>query len=103
MLPSTIQGRTLNVDEFFATRQREADDLMAYLKSLSISPVWKKALDFGCGVGRTTQALAGYFDEVYGVDIAPSLVELARQYNHYGNKCKYFLNKENNLNMFVDN
>jgi len=40
-----------------------------------------RALDFGCGVGRLTQALCRYFDECDGVDIAPSMIELARKYD----------------------
>ncbi|HET9051576.1 MAG TPA: class I SAM-dependent methyltransferase, partial [Candidatus Dormibacteraeota bacterium] len=35
-------------------------------------------LDFGCGVGRLTQALAPHAERVVGVDIAPSMVERAR-------------------------
>jgi 2-polyprenyl-3-methyl-5-hydroxy-6-metoxy-1,4-benzoquinol methylase len=35
------------------------------------------ALDFGCGVGRLTLALAQRFDSVTGCDVAPEMVELA--------------------------
>lgn len=52
----------------------------------------KKALDFGCGMGRLTQALTKYFEEVYGIDIAPSMIKLTEKYNRYDNKCKFFLN-----------
>ncbi len=40
-----------------------------------------KALDFGCGVGRLTQALADYFNEVAGVDVSPTMVNKALEYN----------------------
>lgn len=78
---------------------------MEYVDSLgiTIAQANSRALDFGCGVGRLTQALANYFDQVYGVDIAPSMIELAETYNHQGNKCKYFLNNSSNLNQFQDN
>ena len=62
----------------------------------------KKTLDFGCGVGRLTQALASYFDEVHGVDIAPSMIELAKQHNFYKHKCFYHLNERDNLQLFGD-
>lgn len=39
----------------------------------------KKAMDFGCGVGRLTLALAGQIDRVVGVDISPPHLALARQ------------------------
>ena len=38
----------------------------------------RSALDFGCGIGRLSQALAEHFDQVYGVDISPKMIELAR-------------------------
>ena len=37
-----------------------------------------KALDFGCGVGRLSQALADYFDRVVGADVSPTMIGLAR-------------------------
>jgi len=91
------------IDEFFETGIKEIEKVMDYIDSLDISIKQKKALDFGCGVGRLTQALAKYFDEVHGVDIAPSMIELANNYNRYGNKCNYHLNEEDNLNLFIDN
>ncbi len=96
------KGSKWQIDEFFKTGVDEIEAVFKYLKSLNISIAKRKALDFGCGVGRLTQALAYYFDEVYGVDIAPSMIDLARKYNRHGNKCKYFLN-EDNLKLFDDN
>src|ERR1035441_10012066 len=37
-----------------------------------------RVLDFGCGVGRVTRALAGIFGEVHGVDISGEMVKLAQ-------------------------
>jgi 2-polyprenyl-3-methyl-5-hydroxy-6-metoxy-1,4-benzoquinol methylase len=50
------------------------------------------ALDFGCGVGRLTQALADHFDEVWGVDIASSMIEGARRLDRSGGRCRYLVN-----------
>lgn len=36
------------------------------------------ALDFGCGVGRLTRAMATVAERVYGVDVAPAMLEVAR-------------------------
>ena len=38
----------------------------------------KRALDFGCGVGRLTTAIARWADDVVGVDISPSMLAEAR-------------------------
>jgi len=97
------KGNKWDVDEFFATGEREIDAVMEYIKFLGIAVSHRKALDFGCGIGRLTQALARYFDEVYGVDIAPSMVELAKKYNRYGDKCRYYLNETDDLKLFSDN
>jgi SAM-dependent methyltransferase len=39
----------------------------------------KSALDFGCGVGRLTRALAKRMDRVAGVDAAESMLRIARE------------------------
>ena len=89
-------------DEFFQTGIIEINLIMQYVESLGITIPRHKALDFGCGIGRLTQALANYFEEVYGVDISPSMLELAEQYNNYGNRCQYWLNDVDNLRLFND-
>jgi len=59
-----------------------------------------RALDFGCGVGRLTQALALFFEECHGVDIASSMIELARKYNRHGDRCIYHVNDRADLELF---
>lgn len=97
------KGNKWEIGDFFDTGRKEIDSIMKYVESLGIKVQTKKALDFGCGVGRLTQALAYYFDEVYGVDIAPSMIELAEKYNNLGDKCKYYLNESGDLELFNDN
>jgi len=38
-----------------------------------------RALDFGCGLGRMTLAMRKYAREVVGVDVAPRMLEVARE------------------------
>lgn len=96
------KGNKWDVDEFFKTGQDEIDSVIHYIDSLKITLRRESALDFGCGVGRLTQALAQYFNEVYGVDIAASMIELAEKHNRYKDRCKYILNEENSLCLFAN-
>ena len=97
------KGNKWESDKFFKTGQEEIERLINSVENSGIELSRKKALDFGCGVGRLTQALAQYFYEVYGVDISPSMLNLAHKYNSYGQKCQYFLNDTDNLKLFKDN
>ncbi len=97
------KGNKWQVNEFFQTGIEEINAVTEYVRSLGVELPRGKALDFGCGVGRLTQALSNYFDEAYGVDIAPSMIRLARLYNRHRSRCKYFLNESDDLQMFPDN
>lgn len=94
------KGNKWDINEFFLTGIEEISSVIKHLKELPVEFSCKKALDFGCGVGRLSQALAGYFEEVCGIDIAPSMIAAARQFNRYPNKCIYYLNQADNLKLF---
>jgi len=96
------QGNKWDVKEFFANGVREINGLLEYLSDLGLVIPRSRALDFGCGVGRLSQALAVYFDEVCGVDIAQTMVERARQFNKFGDKCSYYVNTRDDLQLFPD-
>ncbi len=97
------KGNRWKVGEFFKTGVEEVDALMRHVQSLSLNIPRGKALDFGCGVGRLTQALANYFAEVDGVDIAPSMLDLASTFNRHGDSCRYHLNETTDLKLFAEN
>jgi ubiquinone/menaquinone biosynthesis C-methylase UbiE len=97
------KGNRWNPDEFFESGAQEIETVVKYIISLRPTLRRDRALDFGCGVGRLTQALADYFLETYGVDIAPSMISLAEQFNRQGNRVKYFLNEKSDLTLFADN
>ena len=44
-------------DAFFETGRHEINGVMAYLDSLGLDGPRELAMDFGCGVGRLSQAL----------------------------------------------
>jgi SAM-dependent methyltransferase len=67
--------------EFFATGRAEIDALVGRLRQRGWLPDGAiRALDFGCGVGRLSRALADHAAEVVGVDVSPEMVSVARRY-----------------------
>jgi len=88
-------------EEFFATGDTEIDCLMDSVAALSISLKLGRALDFGCGVGRLTQALCRHFKECVGVDIAASMIRRARAHNRFGDRCQYYVNEADDLRIFA--
>jgi len=89
--------------DFFQTGTEEISALFKQIDDLKLQVPRKKALDFGCGVGRATQALANYFEEVDGVDIAPSMIECAQAYNACKDRVHYSVNTKDSLEDFNDN
>jgi SAM-dependent methyltransferase len=95
------RGGVWDRDEFFRTGTAEIDALMAEVRGLG--PLRRgAALDFGCAVGRLSQALARHFRRVVGVDIAPSMLAEARRQNRFKGRCRYALNARPDLRLFKD-
>ncbi len=88
------------VGEFFETGRREVEGLLRDIAELDTHLDAGRALDFGCGVGRLTQSLADHYEEVVGVDIASSMIELAEKMNRHGTRCRYVLNERDDLRIF---
>jgi SAM-dependent methyltransferase len=95
-------GGKWDLNEFLQTGRHEIDQLLETLSSNDIEFERSSALDFGCGVGRLTQALARSFESVCGVDISPTMIENARKLNQYHGKCRYYLNARQDLRLFHD-
>lgn len=83
--------------EFFENGRQEIRDVLLYLGSLGLEPARGRALDFGCAVGRLTQALGDHFEEVVGIDIAESMVEAARRYDRHEGRVTYLQNSRPDL------
>ena len=96
------RGRRWNRDEFFETGTREIRALFETLKAHDIRYATRAALDFGCGLGRLTQALAPHFEKVYGVDISAEMIARATEMNAYGDRCRYLLNTVEDLRQLSD-
>jgi SAM-dependent methyltransferase len=104
-------------DAFFRTGESEIERVIAYVDCLSPGLLRGRALDFGCGVGRLSQALARHFGHVIGVDISPTMIELAKQYDRSEEptsvitgepiplkmgRCDYLVNANEDLGLLAD-
>jgi SAM-dependent methyltransferase len=89
-------------EEFFATGLGEIAYVMTKAKRWAVPRNRGTVLDFGCGVGRLSQALADHFEHVTGVDISSTMIELARGYNRFGQRCEYVCNTKSDLCQFPD-
>jgi SAM-dependent methyltransferase len=89
-----------DLDEFFATGVREVSQLLVDAMAIGYPAKGTRVLDFGCGVGRVTRALAPQFDECYGVDVSGRMISLARQFNSNVANCRFFVNTSSRLELF---
>jgi SAM-dependent methyltransferase len=101
MMPGTRHGGW-SLDDFLRTGRVEVDDALRHLRSLTRLRRLRRALDFGSGAGRTTQALTDHVDEVVGVDAARSMVELARRIDQTDGRCEFVQNVHDDLSIFDD-
>jgi SAM-dependent methyltransferase len=97
---SDKKGGKWKRDEFLASGVTEIGDAMSRLQALNVNAGHGSALDFGCGVGRLSEALADRFDHVTGLDIAPKMIEDARRYTTHRDKCTYVHNTYPDLRIF---
>ncbi len=91
-----------SADDFFRNGEVVVGNLLDRAAELDIEIPRGRALDFGCGPGRLTQALAARFETVDGVDIARSMIANARRFNRHGDRCRYHVNRRADLRRFRD-
>ena len=86
--PSKVGGRW-SLAEFMSTGDTEINIVMNHLAAIGQVPEFDgAALDFGCGVGRLTQAIARRFTFCVGVDISTHMIRNAESLNQYTH-CSY--------------
>jgi len=92
-----------NENEFFDTGEKEIGAVIIYLKEKGVYlKRINRVLDFGCGVGRLTRALAKYFPNVYGLDISETMIKTAKKLNANYN-CTFVINKKAYTSIFPSN
>ncbi|GAA3672053.1 hypothetical protein GCM10022224_040290 [Nonomuraea antimicrobica] len=89
-------------DEFMATGISQVDGDLAWLGRHGISVPGGRALDFGCGAGRLTSALARHFSEVVGVDISEPMLQQARRLDRSGGRVRFVHRTAPDLACFDD-
>jgi ubiquinone/menaquinone biosynthesis C-methylase UbiE len=90
-------GRKWDLAEFLATGDAEIETVMRHLAAIGHVPDFSGvALDFGCGVGRLTQALAQRFASCVGVDISQEMIRQAEALNQHPH-CRYVASSTNRL------
>lgn len=94
------KGGRWDVEEFFATGEAEIAHVLSIAGGLGWPAGRERALDFGCGVGRLTRALANRFRAAIGVDISAGMVEHARRLNDDVSSCEFRVNAASDLAQF---
>lgn len=87
------------LEQFFETGRHEIDSILERVRQRVPNLPRGRALDFGCGVGRLTRALAPHFDEVVGIDVAASMIDHARQLNAELPNVSFVLNERTDLSV----
>ncbi len=90
-------GGRWTLPDFMKTGEREIALLFHRLAMLGLRAPTRRALDFGCGVGRLTQALARRHEQVIGADISRGMIDLARRLNQYPDRVDYMCTAESGL------
>jgi ubiquinone/menaquinone biosynthesis C-methylase UbiE len=96
------EGNKWSEKEFFLTGEEEIKAVLEKAKKHTMQIQYEVALDFGCGVGRLSQALSKYFKKVEAIDISRSMIEKAKQYDKTNGKIEFHLNISDDISIFQD-
>lgn len=96
------RGGRWAVDDFLAEGRRDVAAARERLARLGLPTAWARVLDFGCGAGRLSQALAEHATEVVGVDVSAPMLERARSLDRSGGRCTFVLSEHPDLRAVPD-
>lgn len=94
------RGGRWGIEEFLELGRGDVAAARERLARLGLPTTWDRVLDFGCGAGRLTQALAEHATEVVGVDVAEPMLATARELDRSGGRCRFVLNEAPDLSQF---
>jgi SAM-dependent methyltransferase len=90
-----------DLDDFFASGRATIDSLWQTATALGLPKYRRLGLDFGCGIGRLTRPLGEHLDEVIGLDVSPSMIELAKRYHRDFGRLTFSIHQTKNLESFA--
>jgi SAM-dependent methyltransferase len=93
--------RDQSVSSFLASGEREIARTLRRGRRRRLPRRRDAALDFGCGVGRLTQAMARRFGRSVGVDVSAAMIEAAERLDRE-RRCEFVLNEAPSLERFDD-
>jgi SAM-dependent methyltransferase len=91
------QGASGAEEEFFASGARDVADVLSWGERHGLPRRNRTALDFGCGVGRLSRALAPRFERVLALDISCAMLDRARRMNAELGNVDFRLNESRQL------
>jgi SAM-dependent methyltransferase len=89
-----------DLEAFFATGVGEVSGALDVARELELPVRYGSALDFGCGVGRLSRALALRFERCVGVDVSPRMIDAARRLNADVPNVEFVVNERPDLSAF---
>lgn len=96
------KGRKWKLDDFLRTGQEDMHYYLEILQTLAGMPKhFDSVLDFGCGVGRLSQAWREHAALVTGVDISESMISQAHELASGIQNIKYICNSRPDLSNFA--
>ena len=91
-----------DIERFFRSGRDELEARLQRAREVGVVVPRRRALDFGCGVGRVTQAMGYHFEQTDGVDISAPMLKLARRHTRNSKRCTYHRNVATDLSLFAD-
>ncbi len=97
------KGGRWNPAEFFETGRKDVHNILERLDHWKIPVHRGRALDFGCGLGRLTNALASHFKSADGVDISSEMISRATELHRASTNLRFIHNPHRDLSQLADN
>ncbi|MEM3830157.1 MAG: class I SAM-dependent methyltransferase [Conexivisphaerales archaeon] len=95
-------GNKWDDKNFYATGIEQIEKLFNFIEGKGITINKGMALDYGCGLGRLTEALANRFLKVYGVDFSTKMIEGAIKNPMKSPNTEYLQSNGKDLSQFAD-
>lgn len=96
------RGGRWDTDAFLRLGRDDVANARRQLAVLGLPTTWDRVLDFGCGAGRLSHALAEHAAEVVGLDVSPPMLAKAAGFDRSGGRATFVLNEHPDLRAFPD-